>query len=69
MRGCMARSPAPPPAGRPLADLDWADLRLFLEVARGGSFSAAGRKGGIEQSTVSGRMATCDRALLPSRPV
>lgn len=63
MRGCMARSPASPPAGRPLADLDWADLRLFLEVARAGSFSSAARKLGIEQSTVSRRMATFERTL------
>ncbi|AUX38932.1 hypothetical protein SOCE26_003130 [Sorangium cellulosum] len=63
MRGRMARPPASPPAARPLADVDWADLRLFLEVARTGSFSAAARKLGIEQSTVSRRMATLERTL------
>ncbi|XXT25246.1 LysR family transcriptional regulator [Sorangium sp. So ce429] len=45
-----------PRAGMPPADVDWADLRLFLEVARTGSFSAAARKFGIEQSTVSRRV-------------
>ncbi|KYF52179.1 LysR family transcriptional regulator [Sorangium cellulosum] len=63
MHGCMARSRASAPAGRPLADVDWGDLRLFLEVARAGSFSAAARKRGIEQSTVSRRMAAFERAL------
>lgn len=63
MRGCMARSPAPPRAGVPPADVDWADLRLFLEVARTGSFSAAARKLGVEQSTVSRRMAAFERKL------
>ncbi|WP_437632851.1 LysR family transcriptional regulator [Sorangium sp. So ce854] len=59
----MARSRPSAPAGRPLADVDWGDLRLFLEVARAGSFSAAARKLGIEQSTVSRRMAAFERAL------
>ncbi|WP_437315778.1 LysR family transcriptional regulator [Sorangium sp. So ce385] len=59
----MARSPASAPVGRPPADVDWADLRVFLEVARAGSFSAAARKLGIEQSTVSRRMATFERTL------
>ncbi|AGP40988.1 LysR family transcriptional regulator [Sorangium cellulosum] len=59
----MARPRAPAPAGRPPADVDWDDLRLFLEVARAGSFSAAARKRGIEQSTVSRRMATFERTL------
>ncbi|WP_433930384.1 LysR family transcriptional regulator [Sorangium cellulosum] len=59
----MARSPASPRAGAPPADVDWADLRLFLEVARTGSFSAAARKLGVEQSTVSRRMAAFERAL------
>ncbi|KYF77408.1 LysR family transcriptional regulator [Sorangium cellulosum] len=63
MRGCMARPPASPRAGAPPADVDWADLRLFLEVARTGSFSAAARKLGVEQSTVSRRMAAFERAL------
>lgn len=36
---------------------DWDDLRVFLEVARQGSFSAASRSLNIEQSTVSRRMA------------
>ncbi|AUX37026.1 hypothetical protein SOCE836_092450 [Sorangium cellulosum] len=63
MRGCMARSPSSAPAGRPPSDVDWADLRLFLEVARAGSFSAAARKLGIEQSTVSRRMASFERTL------
>ncbi|WP_129579742.1 MULTISPECIES: LysR family transcriptional regulator [Sorangium] len=59
----MARSPSSAPAGRPPSDVDWADLRLFLEVARAGSFSAAARKLGIEQSTVSRRMASFERTL------
>ncbi|WP_437732730.1 LysR family transcriptional regulator [Sorangium sp. So ce1335] len=59
----MARSRASAPAGRPLADVDWGDLRLFLEVARTGSFSAAARELGIEQSTVSRRMAAFERTL------
>lgn len=63
MRGCMARPPASPRAGMPPTDVDWADLRLFLEVARTGSFSAAARKLGVEQSTVSRRMAAFERKL------
>ncbi|WP_233562009.1 LysR family transcriptional regulator [Sorangium cellulosum] len=59
----MARSPASPRASVPPADVDWADLRLFLEVARTGSFSAAARALGVEQSTVSRRMAAFERAL------
>ncbi|HSC87472.1 MAG TPA: LysR family transcriptional regulator [Polyangiaceae bacterium] len=47
----------------PLPSPDWADLRLFLEVARTGSFSAAGRKLGLEQSTVSRRMAAFEERL------
>ena len=41
----------------------WGDLKLFLEVARSGSFSAASRAMGIEQSTVSRRMAAFEEEL------
>jgi DNA-binding transcriptional LysR family regulator len=42
---------------------NWDDLRLFLEVARRGSFSAAGRHLQVEQSTISRRMAALEQLL------
>lgn len=42
---------------------NWADLELFLKVARAGSFSAAARAVGIEQSTVSRRIQQLERGL------
>ncbi len=41
----------------------WEDIRLFLAVARGGSFSAAARALGTDQSTVSRRVAALESAL------
>lgn len=41
----------------------WDDLRLFLEAARTGSFTAAARARGLEQSTVSRRIAALEEAL------
>lgn len=41
----------------------WADLELFWAVARGGSLSAAGRALGVEQSTVSRRLAALEERL------
>ncbi len=43
--------------------LEWEDVRLFLAVAERGSFSAAGRALGIEQSTVSRRIAQFEARL------
>lgn len=42
---------------------DWDDLRLFLEVARSGSFTAAGAALGVDQATVSRRMAGLEAKL------
>ena len=43
--------------------LDWDDLRLFLSVARDGSFIGAGRRLGINHSTVSRRLSALERAV------
>lgn len=54
----MSKKPAPQ------LDLDqWSDLSLFLAVTRSGSFTAAARKLGIEQSTVSRRIRALEEAL------
>lgn len=42
---------------------NWGDLELFLQVARAGSFSAAARALGIEQSTVSRRIRQLEEDL------
>ena len=54
----------------------WDDVRLFLAAARAGSFSAAARSEGIEQSTISRRVASLEQQLgapvfarTPSGPV
>lgn len=44
-------------------DLPWDDLRIFLAAARAGSMGGAGRALGLEQSTVSRRVASLERAL------
>ena len=41
----------------------WDDLRIFLAVARAKSFSAAARELGVNQSTVSRRLATMERDM------
>jgi DNA-binding transcriptional LysR family regulator len=46
---------------------DWSDLRILLEVQRGGSFLAAGRVLGLSTSTVARRMDSLEKAL--GRPV
>lgn len=43
--------------------MNWDDIRLFLAIARAPSFSAAARKLGINQSTVSRRLAAMERDL------
>lgn len=48
---------------RPSSLENWADLELFLKVARAGSFSAAARSLGIEQSTVSRRIRQLEEDL------
>jgi DNA-binding transcriptional LysR family regulator len=42
---------------------NWDDLRLFLEVAKVGSFTAAGATLGVDQATVSRRMASLEANL------
>ena len=42
---------------------DWDELRVFLAVARGGSTSAAARELGVNQTTVSRRLESLERAL------
>lgn len=46
-----------------LEDLRWDDLRVLLSVMREGSFSAAASALGVEQSTVSRRIAALEQAL------
>jgi len=43
--------------------MNWNDLRIFLTVARTGSLTAAGAKLGINQSTVSRRLAAIEKDL------
>lgn len=44
-------------------DLDWDDLRYFLEAARVGTLAGAARKLGTEHTTVGRRLAALERAL------
>ena len=60
MHQCMpAKTPRTPPS-TPHA---WDDLRVFLAVVRAGSFTEAARRLGVEQSTVSRRVAALERNL------
>jgi len=43
--------------------LDWEDIRVFLAIARHGSFSAAGRALGINHATVSRRTQAFERSI------
>ena len=43
--------------------MDWDDLRVFLAVARAESLSAAGRRLGMDASTVGRRVARLETAL------
>jgi DNA-binding transcriptional LysR family regulator len=43
--------------------LNWDDLRLFLSVARGGSFLAAGRRLGLNHTTLARRVSALEHAL------
>lgn len=43
--------------------MDWDDMRIFLAVARGESLSAAGRRLGVDASTVGRRVARLEGAL------
>ncbi|MBB1499717.1 LysR family transcriptional regulator [Paracoccus sp. MC1862] len=45
------------------APLDWDDTRLFLAVARAGQMLGASRTLGINQATLSRRIATLEAAL------
>ncbi len=44
-------------------DLDWQDLRFFLAVQRAGSLTAAAARLGVNQSTVSRRLAALESAI------
>jgi DNA-binding transcriptional LysR family regulator len=52
-----------PPPDLPPRDIDWNDLRIFLEVARSGSFSRASHKLNTHQSTVSRRISLLEHQL------
>ena len=45
------------------APLNWSDLRVVLALARGGGLAAAARSLGVDQTTVSRRLAALVRAL------
>ena len=42
---------------------DWDDLRLFLLAAESGTFTAAAQRAGLEQSTMSRRIAALETRL------
>jgi DNA-binding transcriptional LysR family regulator len=42
---------------------DWSDLRFFLELSRSGTLAAAGRKLGVDNTTVGRRLAALERDL------
>ncbi len=42
---------------------DWSDLRFFLELARTGTLAAAGRKLGVDNTTVGRRLSALERDL------
>jgi DNA-binding transcriptional LysR family regulator len=42
---------------------DWSDLRFFLELSRAGTLAAAGRKLGVDNTTVGRRLAALERDL------
>ncbi len=46
-----------------MQDFDWDDIRHFLEVARAGSLAAAAERLGVNQSTVSRRIAALEKKL------
>ena len=48
---------------RSLAQLNWEDLRIFLEVARAGSLRRAGFRLGLNHSTASRRIAALEKEL------
>lgn len=56
------RMPKPAPPQRPALS-DWDDLRLFLQVSRAGSFTAASASLGVDQATISRRMAGLEGKL------
>jgi len=43
--------------------IDWNDLRIFLQAAESGSFLAAGRRLGIDRTTVGRRIEALEKAL------
>jgi DNA-binding transcriptional LysR family regulator len=45
------------------ADSDWNDLKVLLALSRGGSVAAAARAMGVDQSTVSRRLAALEEAV------
>ncbi len=59
----MARTPANGDPGRPFGPLEWTALRDFLAVAEAGSLSAAARRLGVSQPTLTRRMAALETRL------
>ena len=57
----LMRPPKSPHPGA--ADSDWNDLKVLLALSRGGSVAAAARAMGVDQSTVSRRLASLEEAL------
>lgn len=50
-------------AGARVADPDWNDFKIVLALGRGGSVAAAARRLGVDNSTVSRRLAAVEDAL------
>lgn len=52
-----------PKSSAPASDPDWDDLKVLLALSRGGSVAAAARAMGVDQSTVSRRLAALEEAV------
>jgi hypothetical protein len=57
-----AQGSAAPAQGR-TGELDWGNLRFFLEMARSGSLSKAARKLAVDRNTVARRVTTLEAEL------
>jgi DNA-binding transcriptional LysR family regulator len=62
-RAHASSSPARPAIGADVRDLDWGNLRYFLELVRTGSHSSAAQRLGVDRNTVARRVVALEAAL------